>query len=433
VRAGATLNELAALPEATAEPVIAADVHAQLERIISSSSFKSSKRHPRFLRFVIEKSLSGTAQEIKERIIGVEVFDRAVDYDLASDPIVRVAAGEIRKRLAQYYVQEGHDGELRFDLPPGSYVPHIYWPRPSEHAHRHELEQLAVVPPTFESEEPANAPSGSSQNDRSISEMPRTTSKVGIYRWSALAGVALILVAAAIWWFHAADRYRDLDVFWSPVFNGPSTLICVGDLNFLMNSTAPADDEQLEHLISVRNHVGPNDVVALARLAGMLGRKDRKFSVLLADNATLTDLRSQPAVLIGASDNRWTKRILENSRFQVQRDPVALVGSITDSRNPTQRDWLIDYKAGLSTIRRDFALVSRVSNPLTGQIDLVVAGVGPYGTAAASEFVTNPDYFRHFTARAPKDWQNKDIQIVLSTDVVDGRSGPPQVLLFDLR
>jgi hypothetical protein len=428
------LNELAALPEATAEQVLAADVHAQLERIISSSSFKSSKRHPRFLRFVVEKSLSGTAQEIKERIIGVEVFDRPADYDLASDPIVRVAAGEIRKRLAQYYVQEGHDGELRFDLPPGSYVPQIYWPRPSEHAHRHELEHLAAVSRTFESEEPADATASVSfQGDRPIAELSQTTSKVWVYRLSALAGFALLLAAAAIWWLHPTDRYRDLDVFWSPVFNGSSTLICVGDLNFLMNSTAPADDEQLEHLMSVRNHVGPNDVVALARLAGMLGRKDRRFSVLLADNATLTDLRSQPAVLIGASDNRWTKRILENSRFQVQRDPVALIGGITDSQNLTRHDWLIDYKAGLSTIRRDFALVSRVSNPLTGQIELVVAGVGPYGTAAASEFVTNPDYFRHFTARAPKDWQNKDIQIVLSTDVVDGRTGPPQVVLFDLR
>jgi len=60
---------------------------------------------PAISPFVIDKSLSGQVQDIKGRTLGVEVFDREIHYDLSNDPIVRVAAGDIRKRLAQYHVR----------------------------------------------------------------------------------------------------------------------------------------------------------------------------------------------------------------------------------------------------------------------------------------------------------------------------------------
>src|SRR5882757_4182637 len=75
----------------------------QLERIVTSSHFRNSRRYPAFLRFVVEHTLDGNIERLKERTLGIEVFGRQNDYDTNADPIVRVTAGEVRKRIAQYY------------------------------------------------------------------------------------------------------------------------------------------------------------------------------------------------------------------------------------------------------------------------------------------------------------------------------------------
>src|ERR1700761_7069889 len=75
----------------------------QMERLVASSYFSHSRRFPNFLRFVVEQTIAGHEDVLKERTIGIEIFGRLADYDTASDPIVRVTAAEIRKRIAQYY------------------------------------------------------------------------------------------------------------------------------------------------------------------------------------------------------------------------------------------------------------------------------------------------------------------------------------------
>lgn len=109
-------------------PITDHAVRLQLDLVLQSSLFLQSKRLSRFLRFVVERSLEGQADELKERTIATQVFDRALAYDSASDPIVRVAAGDLRKRLAQYYVQSAHTAELRIELPQGGYRPLFSWP-----------------------------------------------------------------------------------------------------------------------------------------------------------------------------------------------------------------------------------------------------------------------------------------------------------------
>ena len=110
--------------ETIKEPKIAPDViKRQLKRIQSSPHFSHSRRYPNFLNYVVNKTLEGHQDELKERIIGVEAFGRLPGYDLNDDPIVRVTAGEVRKRLAQYYYEAGHQEEVRIELYPGSYIP----------------------------------------------------------------------------------------------------------------------------------------------------------------------------------------------------------------------------------------------------------------------------------------------------------------------
>src|SRR6476619_8246014 len=100
-----------------------AAVHAQLARLLESPHFRNSKRSQALLRFVVQAALSGDQNSLKERCIGAAVFGREPAYDTAQDPIVRNAAIEVRKRLAQYYLEPEHASELRIDLPSGSYMP----------------------------------------------------------------------------------------------------------------------------------------------------------------------------------------------------------------------------------------------------------------------------------------------------------------------
>src|SRR5260370_2806412 len=105
-------------------------VRNQLERMLANQLFKNRKRYPNLLRYIVEHTLAGLPGELKERTLGVEVFGRQPDYDTNADPVVRATAGEIRKRIAQYYHEHGHEAEIRIDLLPGSYVPEFEIPAP---------------------------------------------------------------------------------------------------------------------------------------------------------------------------------------------------------------------------------------------------------------------------------------------------------------
>jgi TolB-like protein len=96
---------------------------AQLERILHSPVFAQSRRLDRFLRLTVEKTLSGRPDEIKEYLLGVEVFDRGDSYDPRIDPIVRVEARRLRDKLDEYYGNEGRVDPIRIRLPKGTYVP----------------------------------------------------------------------------------------------------------------------------------------------------------------------------------------------------------------------------------------------------------------------------------------------------------------------
>src|ERR1700735_3941642 len=98
-------------------------VRRQMERLLATAHFKNSRRYPALLRFIVEETLEGRGEFLKERLLGVRVFDRPADYDTAADPVVRVTIAEIRKRIAQYYHDEEHDSEIRIELQPGRYAP----------------------------------------------------------------------------------------------------------------------------------------------------------------------------------------------------------------------------------------------------------------------------------------------------------------------
>ncbi len=121
------------VPETSdASPLIdAPKIREQLERLLAHPLFANSKRYPALLAYTVEQTLLGNAAELKERSIGVEVFGRSPTYDANADPVVRITAGEVRKRLTQYYYDPTHRGELVIELPIGSYVPSFRGPERS--------------------------------------------------------------------------------------------------------------------------------------------------------------------------------------------------------------------------------------------------------------------------------------------------------------
>src|SRR5579872_3608791 len=91
-------------------------IREQLERLLAHPLFANSKRYPALLAYTVEQTLLGNAGELKERSIAVEVFGRSPAYDANADPVVRITAGEVRKRLTQYYYDAAHRSELVIEL-----------------------------------------------------------------------------------------------------------------------------------------------------------------------------------------------------------------------------------------------------------------------------------------------------------------------------
>lgn len=96
-------------------------VRGQLSKILSSEGFVRNHRLSGFLKYVVEQELAGCGDQLKESIIGVEVFDRPPDYDVRQDSVVRTEAGKLRARLAKYYAAESAPGKVIIELPKGGY------------------------------------------------------------------------------------------------------------------------------------------------------------------------------------------------------------------------------------------------------------------------------------------------------------------------
>src|SRR2546430_12496335 len=154
-------------------------------------------------------AVDGRACQLKERTLGVEVFGRDPDYDTNLDPVVRIAAGEIRKRIAQYYHEPGHETEMRIDLPSGTYVPEFH---PS----------------------PVTIPQANPARFEAFLKSPPG--------WAAVGTIVAVTVAAAAW----RTPKGPLDRFWEPVWDSGSVLLSIGGAGIAEEVSAAAPPNSLE-------------------------------------------------------------------------------------------------------------------------------------------------------------------------------------------
>jgi len=384
------------------------EVQDQLQRILSSSQFKNSKRCSDFLRQVVEGAAEGRLDLLKERSLGVSVFDRAPDYDTNQDPIVRNTAGQVRKRLAQYYHEPGREGELRIDLPPGSYVPEISSPA-----------SIAPVIPIEVSARPLD------------------------WRWivAGLGGVLAVLLA--FWLIPSAQS--PMQRFWSPLINYPGTVVlCVGQGHtyrltpeldqYYDRGQRTADGQRLESIPAgdispvFDRYVALSDARAVMRFGALFARSGKDVVLQGGRSTSLADLRGKPVVLVGAFNNDWTLRLTGELRFYFEFDSDRKVEIVRDRQSPENQSWQVRTDTAIPQIETDYAIVTRVHNPTTEQTVVVAAGIRGGGTSAASEFLTNETYLTQALESAPSGWERKNVQFVLSTKMFSGNPGPPTIV-----
>ncbi len=398
----------------------------QLERLLLDPYFKNSKRYPSFLRFVVTQALEGESDSLKERVLGVEVFGRSPDYDSTQDPIVRVTAAEIRKRIIKYYLDPAHRGEIRVLLPSGSYVPLFEFPGETGSANDAVLAEAAMEAAVGTHELETSAASQDAQ--RPLPASPKRTMSAKAW-WLTLAGVLVLAVMGGVWYW-LAHRGSAVDAFWAPVTDaGKPVLFCIADQSGYANLNAapnagPAPSEKPSANPTL---VAAEDTTPLLNFISVVRPKVKSYRVLTEGQTNFTDLGQGPAILIGALDNRWTMFATNPLRFHFVTDAGLKRIWIEDRENPARRDWLVDADAPANGPPKDYAIVARFVDPNTGQITAVIAGLGHHGTTVAGEFVLSAQSLGELAKQYPKIWSSRNVEIVLETLVVNGHPGAARI------
>ena len=413
------------------------EVRSELRSVLASRGFRQSRSLAKLLRYICSRALVDDAGAITEYTIAVDVFGKAPDFKESKDASVRVEVHRLRKRLAEYYEAEGAEHQVQIVIPTGQYVPHFIATRSGMSEDEPRPEEVPVAAEETEDApviaEALSAPVPVPDFERPAIVLARNgrrwTGFIQPLRYRILAAVlAVTAVVSAVLYFGRSDS---LDSFWHPVFlsNSP-ILLCVGNLEGgqrpepEINPSSGITVRDFHHLASEMMLV--QDATTLSRFAGLLQEKGKRFRVVTQSEATFSDLQSTPAVLIGLANNDWTERLVGKLRFRLERRlPAKLI--LRDRDNPS-REWATDYTAPYLSLTRDYAVVVRVLDPKTEQMVVTAAGLSSLGTLAAGEFLTNPQEFQKIEAIAPKKWQKMNFELVLSTDVIRGKSGHPAIV-----
>jgi hypothetical protein len=388
-------------PETTVERDL---VIGELNAILSSHHFRGSKRYPALLKYVVSKTLEGHSDELKERTLGVEVFERRPDYDTNADPVVRFSASEIRKRIAQYYHETGENSPLQIDLPLGSYVPE-FKPR---------VERVEAKP---------SVDAGGPQEE--VEAIAPAQQRRRVEWWT---GGVLVLAAAAFGGYvlHKPAAPAIKDKLWSSLLrsSGP-VLIVVGTSHPDRIEPEPVETTLMDHMTGPYHRVSISSAIALSRLAGVLQVDGKAYQIKEDAEASLADIRTRPVILVGALNNLWTIRLTGPLRFHFVGGAIR---HILDVQRPEITEWTTDTTIPYASISSDYAVVARYHDPTTNGMVMVIGGLGPYGTETASEFVASPQYLDQLLGKLPAGWENKNLEMVIKTDVINGEAGPPHLL-----
>jgi hypothetical protein len=403
-------------PSLTGEPG-EQEVRDELDRIIASRVFRGSHRCQTFLQYVVKETLEGHSKFLKERTLAVHVFGRDATEDLSDDSIVRVGAREVRKRLAQYYIDEGANNSLRIELPAGSYIPNF--------------QMHLAAPAGFET-----GLHGEPPKPRALALAP----PIRLNRKALVLG-ATVLVAclAAVTWRGIAEPRSAFDTFWQPAFEqkAPLMIAIAHPIVYLPSLRAQALDRNRngdlkppvqrpinvppdllngsDFVPVVNQFVGFGDAEAALQISTLFERHHTGSRARLASRMVFNDLWGSGTVLIGAYTNRWTMDLTKNMRYRfdynAQQKPCIAEGSAGCR-------WTLTTKAEDGRSAEDYVLLCRLPHSATNGFTVICAGLNVYGTEEAGRIISDPESLTRILRQIPKSWANRNLEMVLHVAVV---------------
>ena len=373
----------------------------ELQTILANPRFSSSQRCAKLLHHLVRHMLDGDCERLKERTLGIEVFGRDANYDTSADPVVRITASEIRKRLALYYQEPAHVRAVRIQLAPGGYLPTF---------------DFDARDPSQGGDETATADALSPQLP-GIESGPKTgrlTSAL-LNKRLLLWVAAAILISAGVFAVYRADTFRSTGyLVWRPLIDANRDIaVCISD------SPPPMFAPRL----------GPFPMVTLEdarttfKLASYLKQFGRQAVLHSSTEQTLKDFRGSPVVLIGGLNNPWSQTLLSGLRYHIRRDSVTGENWIEDSQTPSNHAWSMSVVDSHSIV--DYAVLTRYRDPETGGWIMAMSGLGTLGTEAAADLITAPRTVGSLPAGLRT---SGNFQVVLKATVVNGAIGSPQIL-----
>ncbi len=416
-----------------------AAVRAELIALQTSDCFSSSKRCQDLLCFVVEHALAGDYGSLSERFLVVELFRRAIDYETATDSIVRVRASDVRRRLGQYYSEHRAPRAVRIELAAGGYIPEFHWISkdevdfPSESTNTASLKQdLALTPaelPALEIE--ANETTSATEHSQRHARTAAWT--VGMF-----ALIAVIVSSLTL-----RTRPSNFDRFWQPVLSAPSPPLLslpttdVIQLNLDPKRTlGPLDRLQPGEFLKLgrEDMIGYHDwFVSLPVLQATLSvelaleQKGKIPQIRVGTDLRRDELRGHPIIALGSFSNPGVKQDVSGLRFTFDRgasdrEPPR----IRDGFNP-QRSWTLAHTYPESQ-DKDYAIITRTFDPVTREPFVSLAGLHSFGNQVAGEFISQDASWNEVARRAPTGWEKMNLQIVLEANVIGTTPGSPRIL-----
>jgi hypothetical protein len=178
----------------------------------------------------------------------------------------------------------------------------------------------------------------------------------------------------------------------------------------------------------VRNRVALADAVSMSRVVSFLSPLGVSLQIVGSEELTFEHFDRAPVVLIGALNNKWARTLTTALRFSFRLNSESASIDVLDETQPEAPVGAVRVSTPVAEFVEDFAIITRLTDPKVGKPVLAVGGVTLLGTAAAAEFVTNPQRLAAIDRHLSAGWQTKNLQIVLSTRIIEGRAGPAQII-----
>ena len=369
-----------------------------LDALCSSHFFSSSRRSQEFLRYIVQETLQGRANEIKERNIACEVFGRDDHFEPGEHSVVRVKASDVRKRLAEYYTS-APESNIRIELPVGTYIP-----------------QIRIAAKTSA---PLNLEEDEEHNEEPIDKRINRRRFV----WIAGSAATALGLAASIPILRRdalpPKRPTALDLLWKPVFATKLPLIIF--LPVMRYRDGP---------LTEWTGIGP--AAALGFAAGFLARHQCTYELRTGSELTYSQLRDSPSLLLGAF-NPWMTQITSrlNLRYTARMNTKSGehdFGERSFIDTQTKQIWKTVKPSDGTYVTTDYGMACRVFDSNTGQVMFLVFGLYTFGTEGAAMLLFKPNLFSELLKKAPADWERKMFQVIVRVSVVGTAISEPEIV-----